>query len=103
VEAEKLMNLCLSYYGWLVTRHLIKTGLLRLDESPENDLLLDLWTGTTVPYVDSPLHNFMRGEGLVGLVEESVGKDEVQLRYARNPFEHLEKVIFEFTTFCNFN
>jgi sulfatase maturation enzyme AslB (radical SAM superfamily) len=97
------MNLHLSYYGWMVTRHLVRTGLLRLGDSPENDLLLDLWTGTIAPYADSPLHNFLLAEGLVEFAEESVGMDEVQLRYARNPFEYFEKVIFEFTTFCNFN
>jgi MoaA/NifB/PqqE/SkfB family radical SAM enzyme len=103
MEAGKLMNLHLSYYGWMVTRHLVKSGLLRLGNSLENDLLLDLWTGTTALYVDSPLHKSMLAEGLVELVDESVGRDEVQLRYARNPFEHLEKVIFEFTSYCNFN
>jgi len=97
------MNLRLSYYGWMVTRHLVNTNQIRLGDSLENDLLLDLWTGTTALYVDSPLHNFMLAEGLVELVDKSVGRDEIQLRYARNPFEHLEKVIFEFTTFCNFN
>lgn len=97
------MNLRLSYYGWMVTRHLVNTNQIRLGDLPENDLLLDLWTGLSTSYVDSPLHNSMLAEGLVELAAESVGQDEVQLRYARNPFEHLEKVIFEFTTFCNFN
>jgi len=97
------MNLRLSYYGWMVTSHLVNTNQIRLGDSLENDLLLDLWTGLSTPYLDSPLHNSMLAEGMVELAAESVGRDEIQLRYARNPFEYLEKVIFEFTTFCNFN
>jgi pyruvate-formate lyase-activating enzyme len=76
---------------------------LRLGDLPENDLLLDLWTGLYSPYMDSPLHNAMISERLIELVDESVGLEEIQLRYRRNPFEHLEKVIFEFTSYCNFN
>jgi len=97
------MNLRLSYYGWMMTRHLVNTNQIRLGDLPENDLLLDLWTGLSTPYVDSPLHKSMLAKGLVELVDESVGREEIELRYHRNPFEHLEKVIFEFTTFCNFN
>ena len=97
------MNIRLSNYGWIVTRNLVNTNQLRLGDLPENDLLLDLWTGLYSPYVDSPLHNAMISEHLIELVDESVGREEIQLRYRRNPFEHLEKVIFEFTSYCNFN
>lgn len=97
------MNIRLSNYGWMVTRHLIKTNQIHLGVSPENDLLLDLWTGLYSPYIDSLLHNVMIAEHLIELVDEAVGREEIQLRYRRNPFEHLEKVIFEFTTYCNFN
>jgi len=87
----------------MVTRHLINTDQMHLGDSPENDLLLDLWTGLYSPYIDSPLHNAMLAKYLIELVDESVGLEEIQLRYRRNPFEYLEKVIFEFTSYCNFN
>lgn len=97
------LNIRLSNYGWMVTRHLINTDQMHFGDSPENDLLLDLWTGLYSPYANSSLHNFMIVEHLIELVDESVGREEIQLRYRRNPLEHLEKVIFEFTTYCNFN
>lgn len=97
------MNIKLSYYGWMVTRHLVNIDQLHLGESAETDLLLDLYTGTCAPYKDSTLHNFMRDEGLIELSDESVGREDILLRQRRNPFEHVEKVIFEFTSYCNFN
>ncbi len=97
------MNTRLSNYGWMVTRRLVNTNQLHLGDLPENDLLLDLWTGLYSPYADTQLHNTMIAEHLIELVNEAVGREEIQLRYRRNPFEHLEKVIFEFTSYCNFN
>ncbi len=97
------MNIRLSYYGWMVTRHLIRTNQLHLGDSPETDVLLDLWTGTCALYVDSTIHNVMLSEHLIEQVDEVVDQEKIQLRYRRNPFEHLEKVIFEYTTHCNFN
>jgi pyruvate-formate lyase-activating enzyme len=40
------------------------------------------------------------GRGLLMRVDD-VDDDELRLRYARNPLEHLERVVFEFTTLCN--
>ena len=40
---------------------------------------------------------------MIEAVDKPVGREEIQLRYRRNPFEHVEKVIFEVTTCCNFN
>lgn len=87
----------------MVTRHLIQTGQLRLGVSAKTDILLDLWTGLLTPFVDSTLHNSMLAEGLIEQINGSIPADEVQLRYQRNPFEHVEKIIFEITTYCNFN
>ena len=97
------MNIKLSYYGWMVTRHLVNTHQLHLGDSPENDLLLDLWTGLCAPYADSALHNSMLDRKLIELADNSVTREEIQLRCQRNPFEHVEKAIFEVTTYCNFN
>ena len=97
------MNIRLSHYGWMATRHLVQTGQLHLGVSAMTDVLLDLWTGMLTPFVDSSLHNSMFTEGLIEQTNESITVEEVRLRYQRNPFEHVEKIIFEVTTFCNFN
>ena len=95
------MKICLSHYGWQVTRHLVHSNQLRLGSSPRNDILLDLWTGLYAPSENSPLEDSMRKEGLLVQIDEGVSLEEVQLRYKRNPFEYVDKAIFEVTTFCN--
>lgn len=97
------MKLRLSYFGWLVTRHLAETGQLHLGANPRDDLLLDLWTGALAPARSSPVEKQLLAEGLIEWVEDATSRDQTRQRYQRNPFEHLTKVIFEFTTLCNFN
>ncbi len=97
------MNVRLSYFGWMVTRHLAAVDQLHLGDGPEADLLLELYTGLTAPCGDEPFYSDMLAEGLIELSDETENRAEILLRHRRNPFEHLEKVIFEFTTFCNFN
>ncbi|RPH62607.1 MAG: radical SAM protein [Chloroflexi bacterium] len=97
------MKLRLSYFGWMVTRHLADTSQLRLGVSPSDDLLLDLWTGALAPASGSLAEKQLLADGLIELVDDSIGKEQTFLRCRRNPFEHLTKIIFEFTTLCNFN
>lgn len=97
------MKLRLSYFGWLVARHLADAGQLRLGESPDHDLLLDIWTGTLAPAGNSQVEKQLLADGLVELVGDSASTEQTLLRYRCNPFEHLTKIIFEFTTLCNFN
>jgi hypothetical protein len=78
-------------------------GQLHLGVSPRDNLLLDLWTGALAPASSSPVEKKLLAEGLIELVDDSTGKDQTLHRHQRNPFEHLTKVIFEFTTLCNFN
>lgn len=97
------MKLRLSYFGWMVTRQLVDTGQLHLGISPKYDLLLDLWTGLFASVGENQAEKQLLADGLIELVDDSIGKDQTSLHYNRNPFEHLTKIIFEFTTLCNFN
>lgn len=97
------MKLRLSHFGWMVVRHMVDTGQLHLGISPRSDLLLDLWTGIIAPADQSPSEQELLAEGLIELVDAPADKDHISLRYQRNPFEHLTKIIFEYTTLCNFN
>jgi len=85
----------------MVTRHLVNSNQLRFGTSPRNDLLLDLWTGLYAPYENSALVTSMLTEGFLMRIDEENGIEEVQLGYKRNPFEYVDKVIFEITTVCN--
>ena len=97
------MNFRLTHYGWMVTRHLANSGQLHLGANPQGDLLLELWTGTNASATDSPIYSELLAEGLIEVIDEAIRQEDTRLRYQRNPFEHITKVIFEFTSYCNFN
>jgi len=93
----------LTHYGWMVTRHLANSGQLHLGAGPQGDLLLELWTGTQVPAIDGSIYSELLADGLIEEIDETARQEDTRLRYQRNPFEHITKIIFEFTTYCNFN
>jgi MoaA/NifB/PqqE/SkfB family radical SAM enzyme len=97
------MKLRLSHYGWMVTRQQALQGSLRLGNAPKGDLLIELFTGSHVSAHDYPFHPGLVAEGILEVIPENTLEEETRLRYKRNPFEHISKVIFEFTTYCNFN
>ena len=97
------MKLRLSYFGWMVTRRLVENNLLKMGSIPRDNLLLDLWTGGLVPAGQNSVESQLLSDGLVELVDDATSKEQTFLRDQRNPFEHLTKIIFEFTTLCNFN
>jgi len=97
------MNLRLSHYGWMVARHQAKNGALHLGRAPEADLLIELFTGSHVPASEYPIYPELVTKGILDVIPEDIQDEETHLRYKRNPFEHVTKVIFEFTTYCNFN
>ena len=97
------MRLRLSYFGWIVTRRLVENNLLKMGNTPRDDLLLDLWTGGLVPAGQNIAEAQLLSDGLVDLVDDSTSQKQTFLRDQRNPFEHLTKIIFEITTLCNFN
>jgi len=98
------MNLRFSNYGHRYTSHIFQTGnvdLATLD--PAQRLLLDLWTGCLVPDQGQPGLLELERRGFIERVPETVTQAETELRYRRNPLEHVSKIIFELTTRCNFN
>lgn len=98
------MNLRLSNYGHRFAKETFSTpgrNLPSLDVS--NTLLLDLWTGILIPDQGQPGLAELEQRGLVERIPDAAIKAETELRYRRNPLEHVEKIIFELTTFCNFN
>lgn len=43
----------------------------------------------------------LEAQGLVQRVPDGTDPNEIALRYARNPIEHMRRVVFEYTTVCN--
>jgi MoaA/NifB/PqqE/SkfB family radical SAM enzyme len=97
------MKLRLSYFGWMVAQHLAEHGHLRTGISPRDDLLLDLWTGALIDFSQNNLTQQLLADGLVEVVDKGISQEKTLLRCQRNPFEHLTKIIFEYTTLCNYD
>ncbi|MCP4537479.1 MAG: radical SAM protein [Chloroflexi bacterium] len=98
------MKVALTNCGARYAIGLLKqNGLSQIDHDAECCLLLDLWTGILVPYEDKPVYNRLLDQGLIERVSENVSRSDIARRYWRNPLEHVERVIFEYTTRCDFN
>jgi sulfatase maturation enzyme AslB (radical SAM superfamily) len=97
------MNLALTNYGLRYASERFQDGPQGVDCSAADRLLLDLQAEILVPYQDTLLYNQLLDEGLVELAPDAVSREQIALRYRRNPLEHVETIIFEVTTRCNFN
>jgi len=98
------LTVILTNYGLRYVGELLKTdALARSQVEADTRLLLDLYTGLTAPDRDDDVHRELITRGLIERVPETMSRGDIDLRYHRNPLEHVERIIFEFTTCCNFN
>jgi len=97
-------ELILTNYGLCYVGELLKTDALeRAAFEADASLLLDLYTGLTTPDRDDAVQRDLLARGLIERAADSLSRDDVDLRCRRNPLENVERIIFEFTTCCNFN
>lgn len=73
------------------------------DGGTETQLLLELRNRTLVPYRGQPEYDKLLTQGVIERVSETLHVEDVALRYRRNPLQHVDRVVFEYTTRCNFN
>lgn len=59
--------------------------------------LLDLRLATAEPARDG---DRLVGDGLASLVDDATDDEAIELRYRRNPLEHLDRLVLEYTTLC---
>jgi len=103
------MNIALTNYGQRCAGELSRSpeASLPIGNAGHSDaachVLACRLTEVLLPYKDTPAHNWLLAQGLIEQVPLAVGQAETALRYRRNPLEHIESIIFEFTTRCNFN
>lgn len=96
------MNLIVSNYGM----RLLQNSIRHQDEPlalPADAMmrLLDLRVATLQPATGEGWQTELLARGLAQTVAPEVSADEVELRYRRNPLEHIERLVFEYTTVCN--
>lgn len=96
------MRYVLSHYGHRYLAHMLRAGLLdaRLGD-PAVRALASLFAVAVAPCDDNPGLAPLEARGWLSRVGDEVTAEAARLRYARNPLEHIERVVFEFTTLCN--
>ncbi len=96
------MQYILSHYGHRYVRHLVRSGSLDAALTRDDDrLACELLSHGAVPCEGNDALASLVARGLVETVGDEVSLDDVRLRYARNPLEHMRRVTFEYTTVCN--
>lgn len=95
------MRYVLSHYGHRYLMHLNRAGLFeaRVGE-PAVRALGELFVAGVAAGVDASLDDLV-ARGWASRVGDDVTVDDARLRYARNPMEHVERVVFEYTTLCH--
>lgn len=96
------MELVLTHYGHRLIAH-------RLAHAPESTgelddelaLLAAVHRALALPDDRSPRAARLVERGWLARHEGPLDRDALQLRYRRNPLEHVTRVVFELTTLCN--
>lgn len=96
------MQFVLSNYGHRYLQNLLRSGRVdaRLDH-PETRTLGELLVRAVVPCEGNERLEPLVARGFVRRVGDEVTVESARLGYARNPLEHVERVVFEYTTLCN--
>ena len=99
------MNLILTNFGLrcAVEPSKSKSRQLKLMHEVDPELLDQLKTEFSIPYRKKTQEDILIDRGMATIASESLSREEIVLRYRRNPLEHIQQVAFEFTTLCNLN
>ncbi len=96
------MQLILSNYGHRCFKAFQRNNnLVPLYDGLEIFTLTQVMSKLSIPYEDNPVINRLLKDGL--LEEANLRSEEIRQKYDWNPLEHVEEVIFEYTTRCNLN
>lgn len=86
-----------------IIEYLKRKEVNRIDKDLDLDLLLKLNSDITVSYQDNLVHNTLLDKGFIKLIPSATSKENIILGYRRNPLEHVDRVIFEYTSLCDFS
>jgi MoaA/NifB/PqqE/SkfB family radical SAM enzyme len=96
------MQLIVSNYGLRLLQHLRgEGGADAIAAHPRGPRLLALRAATSARYRGEPWQCELVAEGLAQCAGDGATEGEIELRYRRNPLEHVERVVFEYTRVCN--
>jgi MoaA/NifB/PqqE/SkfB family radical SAM enzyme len=72
-------------------------------QNKESRLLLSILEQIVYKTKDSILINELYKKGFIQVKSDELNIQDVKLLYKRNPLEHVQSLVFEFTTACNFD
>lgn len=100
------MQLILSHYGHRWMQHRDRAGgVVEGDpDAPLFEAMRAIWRHTLVPWRDEDdVQAALIARGLAERVDDATPRAQVKQRYKRNPLEHVERIVFEYTTLCQLN
>lgn len=92
-------QIMLSNYGHRVVEHRLRSGTL--EQEPGAALLCALFEQALLPSRNDQVQADLLARGLIQRARPEDDAAAVRLRYARNPLQHVIRLIFEYTTVCN--
>jgi pyruvate-formate lyase-activating enzyme len=96
------MDLVLTHYGHrLITHRLAHTGADTRELDEDLALLAAVRESLALPDDGSPGAARLVERGWLAREHGPLDRHALQLRYQRNPLEHVQQVVFELTTLCN--
>ena len=96
------MRLILSNYGHrYITQRLRTCEPDEWSSSDKDRVLAEMWADGVRPHDQVPMADELMAHGFVEAADPAMTEETVRLRYARNPLENVQRVVFEYTTVCN--
>jgi len=98
------MDVILSNYGLRLLQNVLAHQDEPLPLPPELMMrLVQLRIRTAQAASDEPWQGELRARGLIQPAAPGADHEAIELRYQRNPLEHVTRLVFEYTTVCNLN
>ena len=97
------MKYILTNYGHRFTSQLTKSKVRKFaEQQKEYAVLLAIYDNLWINEIPENIKNQLTKNALIKQVNENIEDSEIQLKYKRNPLEHIQSIVFEMTTECNF-
>jgi MoaA/NifB/PqqE/SkfB family radical SAM enzyme len=97
------MNLILTNYGHrFITEQLKVNSEAKLRANPRTAIMLQALTEKMIPVEDVGIYEELITSGYLE-INKSLELDAINFKYKTNPLENVTKIVFEFTTQCNFS
>ena len=97
------MNLILTNYGHrFITEQLKINSEDRLRANPSTAIMLQVLTEKMIPVEDVGIYQELINSGYLE-INNNMDLDAIIFKYKTNPLENVTKIVFEFTTQCNFS